>query len=63
MSKCWSGGNPFVIFEERPELPENISDIDPGYIAYRIEPLRFYVPESYLKEDGLDGRIEVEMNR
>lgn len=46
--------NPFAIFDERSELPEKLSEIDPDYSAYRIQPQSIYVPVK-------DERIEVDM--
>lgn len=47
--------NPFVIFDDRPNLPEELSEIDPDYSAYKIRPTKFYVPVQ-------DERIEVKMD-
>lgn len=46
--------NPFVIFDGRSDLPEKLTDIDPDYSAYRIQPQSVYVPVN-------DERIEVDM--
>lgn len=53
--------NPAVLYSERYDSPEDVPDIDPRYSIFKIVPHQFYVPESYLKEDGIDRRIEVEM--
>lgn len=47
--------NPFVIFDERPDFPENLSEIDPDYSAYVVCPSTFYVSVS-------DERVEVDMD-
>jgi len=54
--------NPFTTFGDRSDLPERLSDIDPGYAAYRIEPHRCFVPESLVREGGLDRRVDVPMD-
>lgn len=46
--------NPFVVFDERPDLPEKLSEINPDYSAYKIRPTKFYVPVG-------DERVEVNM--
>lgn len=47
--------NPFVIFDDRPDVPERLSEIHPDYSAYTIRPTKFYVPVN-------DERVEVDMD-
>lgn len=47
--------NPFAIFDDRPDVHEELSEIDPNYSAYKIRPTQFYVPVH-------DERVEVKMD-
>lgn len=47
--------NPFVVFDDRSDLPDNLSDVDPDYSAYKIRPTNVFVPVN-------DERVEVEMD-
>ena len=52
--------NPFATIGGS-DMPSNLSDVAPGYVAFRVEPRHFYVPRGYL-EGGLgDERVEIKM--
>ena len=43
------------------DLPTNLQELAPGYVAYKIEPEHFYVPRAYLDGVFRDERLEVAM--
>lgn len=46
--------NPFVIFDDRPDLPAKLPESNADYSAFSIQPTKFYVPVD-------DERVEVDM--
>lgn len=43
------------------DMPNDLSEIAPGYVAFRVEPERFYVPRGYLEGKLGDERVEIRM--
>ncbi len=53
--------NPFVTIAGR-DMPEDLSDFDPDYAAFKIEPQHFYVVKGHVQEEWKDERLEVAMD-
>ena len=43
------------------DMPTDLQEVVPGYVAYKVQARRFYVPRAYLEEVLRDERVEVEM--
>jgi len=43
------------------EMPAALSEIAPGYVAFKVEPKAFYIPRGYLEGKLGDERVEIEM--
>lgn len=43
------------------DMPSKLSEIAPGYVAFRVEPKHFYVPRGYLEGRLGDERVEIRM--
>lgn len=45
------------------DMPENLADIAPGYLAFKVEAKHFYVPRGYLEGKLGDERVEIFMSQ
>ena len=43
------------------EMPVDLQEVAPGYIAYKVEPRHFYVPRGYVDGTLRDERLEVQL--
>jgi len=43
------------------DMPTKLSEIAPGYVAFKVKPTHFYVPRGYLEGKLGDERVEINM--
>lgn len=60
-SKYSDEENPFATIGGL-DMPTNLQELVPGYVAYKVEPEHFYVPRAYLEGVLRDERLEVKMS-
>jgi hypothetical protein len=60
-SKYSEDENPFATIGGL-DMPTNLQELVPGYLAYKVEPAHFYVPRGHLEGALRDERLEVRMS-